>query len=391
MNVLRDPEVVELLADEPELLAVADAVASTQRSRRRLPVRLLAVAAATAVAAAVALLAPSGERGPDVVADALAALGTGPVVHAAVEYRTDGAIVDLSTGTSRPRVRRIEYWYDAERRLLHTKLFTDGVQITEVVEGPELAHSDLGSWKTNGFSPQLDPALAGFATGYRKALEDGTAREVGETKIGLRDARLLAFQRGAREVLTVAVDVETGRPLRFWSIYPGGRRSPDFEVVQIETIERSPALFAKPKLSKPRPTAGSGREPEPIELSDARAALGATPVWLGQSFRGRSLDSVELSRVAAELTDGTEVTGVVVRLSYGRIRVSMSNELAGAYALGMEDGGDPMPPPGSIAIEPDRRGPRGQSELRAHGLYVSISAPSTTEIVDAARALRLLE
>lgn len=93
----------------------------------------------------------------------------------------------------------------------------------------------------------------------------------------------------------------------------------------------------------------------------------------------------------AELTDGTEVEGVVLRFTYGRVTVSMASTPAGAYALGMEDGGDPAPPAGSIGISSGPSGRRSDSELRSHGLYVSIDAPTITEIVDAARALRPLD
>jgi hypothetical protein len=389
MNAVRDRELVELLADDPELLAIADAVAATQKARRRAPARLLLLAAALAAAGSLALLAPWNERGPTIVDSALAAIGSGPVVHAAVEYSGDDALVDLSTGKSTPRVHRIEYWFDAERKLLHTRLSTDGVKITEVVEGPDMAYSDLGSWKTNGFSPQLDPALAGFATGYREALENGSAREVGKTKIGLRPVTLLAFQRGTRAVLTVAVDEETGRPLRFWSTYAGGRRSPDFGVVELDTLGRSPALFRHPELAPPRPTAGSGSEGRPITIEHAAAAWGATPLWLGSTFAGRPLDSVELQQVTAELTDGTKVEGSVLRLAYGDLRVGLAHDLAGAYAVGMEDGGDPPPPSGSIAITRDIGGSRGWAgEFRSHGLNVSLVAPTSVELIDAARALR---
>jgi hypothetical protein len=48
---IRDREVLEELRDDPELLAIADAVVETQRLRRRMPVGAL-----TAVAAAAAVL-----------------------------------------------------------------------------------------------------------------------------------------------------------------------------------------------------------------------------------------------------------------------------------------------------------------------------------------------
>jgi hypothetical protein len=51
--IVRDREVLELLREEPELLAIADAVASTQRAPRRTRGRARVLAAVTAVAAAV--------------------------------------------------------------------------------------------------------------------------------------------------------------------------------------------------------------------------------------------------------------------------------------------------------------------------------------------------
>src|SRR5205807_1519820 len=76
---LRDPEVFETLRDEPELLALADAVAETQqldRPRRRVPlVRPLALAAAGAAAVVAVLLWPGGGGHNPVLDRALAAIG----------------------------------------------------------------------------------------------------------------------------------------------------------------------------------------------------------------------------------------------------------------------------------------------------------------------------
>src|SRR5262249_581936 len=65
---LRDPEVLDLLADDPTLLAVADAVAATQQAPRR-PLfrqsapRVAVVAVVAAAAIIVALLLPQGRHG----------------------------------------------------------------------------------------------------------------------------------------------------------------------------------------------------------------------------------------------------------------------------------------------------------------------------------------
>src|SRR5207248_1342318 len=79
---LRDPDLLELLADKPELLAIADAVAATQQPPRRTllhrrSVRVGVVAAAALVAVVVALVLPRGNSG--IVDRALAAIGTGSV------------------------------------------------------------------------------------------------------------------------------------------------------------------------------------------------------------------------------------------------------------------------------------------------------------------------
>ena len=72
-----DDEVLELLADEPELLAIADAVVETQRPRRR--VRPAGIVASAVVLAAVVALAfafwPNGRSDGISDSTAVAAIG----------------------------------------------------------------------------------------------------------------------------------------------------------------------------------------------------------------------------------------------------------------------------------------------------------------------------
>ena len=387
MNALHDPEVVELFRHEPELLALADATAATQRRARRMPKRALALAAAFAGASVVALLAPWGERGPDVVDQALAALGAGPVLHAVVVYSADDATVDLETGRSTPRVHRTEYWYDSARSMLRAKLSTDGVRVSEIVATPRGGVSDTGRWTNGRVSAVLDPLLAEFATGYRQALEDGRAREVGPTTVDSRKAVVLEIERSTTDTTTVIVDAETYRPLQFYSTYVGGRRSPVLTVVAIETLLREPSQFAAPAPSRPRPTTGTGTEGEPVTFDEAERALGTRPLWLGGRFAGASYPVAERSRMTVELSDGRTLAGAVVRLRYGRIHVSMAPEPDGEFILGL-DTGEPMPPAGSIAITHDWGGPRNWAgKLRSHGFWVSIVAPTREDLLDAARSL----
>lgn len=391
MNALEDHELVELLGDRPDLFAVADAVASTQRTRRRrAPRRPLVAAAVAAVAAAVVLAAPWGDRGPDVLDRALAAIGNGPVLHAVVEYSGDDAIVNLATGESTRRVHGMEFWYDRGRRAFRSRLSTDGVQLSDQVVTPERICSDVGCVDSGGMTAQLDPSLAGFTTGYREALASGDAVLVGESRIDGRPAKLLRFTGSSGETTTVSVDAETHRPLQFFSRYPGGRRSPLFTVVEVESISRDETLFAPPKLSPSRPTAGEVSDGREITLTEASRALGRAPLWLGErDAEGGALRTIELQHARTTFTDGREVEGVVVRLRYGRLQVGLATRPEGAYALGMEDGADPAPPAGSIAITRDWGGPRRWAgELRVDGFWVTLVAETREALLRAARSLR---
>lgn len=387
MNALRDPEVVGLLEDEPQLLALADAIAATQRRPHRVPPRALALAAAFALASGVALLAPWGERGPDVVDRARAALGSGPVLHAVVAYSADDAIVDLETGRSTPRIHETEYWHDAARSMFRAKLSTDGVRISEVVATPRGGLSDIGRWTAGPAGAVLDPLLAEFATGYRQALEDGHAREVGRTTVDGRGAVVLEIERSRSETTTVIVDDETYRPLQFYSTYVGGRRSPTLTVVEIETLPREPSQFADPAPSRVRPTTGTGTELGPSTFDEVERELGTRPLWLGGRFVASSYPVIERSRMRVTLSDGRTLAGTVVQLAYGRIHIAMAREPDAEFILGV-DMGEPMPPAGSIAITHDWGGPRNWSgKLRAHGFWISIVAPTREDLLDAARSL----
>jgi hypothetical protein len=81
-----DHEVLELLADDPELLAVADAVAVAGKApvavrRRSLRSGVIATVAASALLV-LALVAPWNHGHASIVDRARAAIGTAPVLHA---------------------------------------------------------------------------------------------------------------------------------------------------------------------------------------------------------------------------------------------------------------------------------------------------------------------
>ena len=207
-----DAEVIELLRDSPELLAIADAITATQAApaTRRRATRLAAVAAVLGLAVALALVSPWSGRG-SLVDRALAAIGSGAVIHV-VEKRdlSDQTLVDLRTGAESPVAQTRELWFDGERGLLRSVQRVGGAVTGEVLETPKGSWTESGRVYTcawiaahpveatkarvscnpsgqNGTMPRrvpeprpdLDPALAGFVTGYREALANGTATRDG--------------------------------------------------------------------------------------------------------------------------------------------------------------------------------------------------------------------
>src|SRR3989440_12267333 len=109
---LRDPEIVEVLADKPELLALADAFAETQRRPkadvfRRTTPRVLAVACVVAAIVVGVVLSSGGGGDHGIVERALAAIGNGQVLHLVTRSPTGTVFVDLRTG--RRTIQTVEY------------------------------------------------------------------------------------------------------------------------------------------------------------------------------------------------------------------------------------------------------------------------------------------
>lgn len=152
-SILADRELIDMLASEPELLAIADALVATTRpatarSARWTRTRLASVAAALAlVAAGAALLSLSRWEGaPDLAERALAAVGTGPVLHVQLEQSTtpSQSLVDLRDGSVIPRQLRTEIWFDGGRGLKKTVVALDGHRLDEFLETNE------GGWTQGG-------------------------------------------------------------------------------------------------------------------------------------------------------------------------------------------------------------------------------------------------
>jgi hypothetical protein len=407
-NVLADFEVVELLADEPELLAIADAVAATQprqSGRRRRPRLTALVAAAVAVAAALALVPNRGDNRP-LLADALAAIGSGPVVHARIETRLpETRVVELATGRAVQQTISIEYWFDEPRARLATVVRRGGLPFERFLATLSGTVSGGGPVRTTGRStPALDPALAGFVTRYREALESGAARVVGRGKLGGRAVVWLQLGAGATRE-RVAVDAETFTPISVVPLDEQGRPTAiSWRVRVIETVARVEANFSVPQPRAPRPYRGDVARSQPLSSAQVSQAVGWPALWLGQSWNGLRLSSLELQRLTRGYPPGsgeTNTSGRGLRLRYevdgGARSVEITQapfpEPAYAFAGGEATfNGNPIPREGFVEIVELGGAAQGGStrvvgQLRQEGVYLTIWASSRELCLAAARAL----
>ncbi|MCZ7588698.1 MAG: hypothetical protein M5U27_07545 [Gaiella sp.] len=428
-----DAEVVELLRDSPELLAIADAIAATQvepaaaRQPRRRTMRLAAIAAILGLAVALALASPwSGSGG--LVDRALAAIGAGEVIHVVQRAEvSDSSVVDLRTGTESPLVRTTELWFDGERGLLRSVQRIGGTVTQEVLETPEGSWTEAGRVYTcawiaahpveatkarvscnpsgeNGTTPRhvpeprpaLDPALAGFVTGYRDALASGEATRDGSGTVDGRAVEWLRFTLpamggGSPTVERVAVDAATYEPVQVETL-SGGQLVSRAQVSTAETLDRADVSFARPRLVPPGQEQVVNRvvDEAVVSLDQARAALGGKLVG-GDSLAGQPLREVSLKTVAVGYGEdsGRKPRRVpTVELSYG--------SAAGNGDLTVQEALEPLMlyrfalygqelPAGSLGLTRFGQGYLGK--MRVRDLYVSIEGPHKARVIDAARAL----
>jgi hypothetical protein len=308
---VRDVETLKVLRDEPELLAIADAVASTQRRRRRLPRRALLALAAALAAAAVALLAPwQDEDGGGLVIDrALAALpARAPVMHVVFEQRL-GTRVHLETGRLSPVLLRSESWYDQGRALLRVRGYRDGRLLVDSTV------RDAG----NSVDAAMVMGFAQAAELIREALADRRARVVGEARIRGRDVYLLDAEPdpdGIRGPMRIAIDKRTYElvQVRAGESFAG---SPEYElnVLSFEYLPRREGLFGRPGPDKS--ITGSFADMTPTDIAAARTALGKVALWAGPELGDRAIGAVQLVNVEVDSPPGRPIRGQALELTYG--------------------------------------------------------------------------
>jgi len=198
---IRDREVLEELRDDPELLALADAVVETQRLRRVRPFGALATVALAAAALFVLVLASPWDRGGEsgsVLDRALAAVPErGPVAHLNVR-------IEITHGRRTFSPVTTESFYDKRRGL---------VRVINRGEGEVLA-----DYTTAGVEDEfsLFPGLLDGAAFYRQALASGRARVVDDGVWQGRPVHWLELKGGGGAGrLRIGIDRTSYQPVVF--------------------------------------------------------------------------------------------------------------------------------------------------------------------------------
>jgi hypothetical protein len=350
-----DEELLEQFRDEPELLAIADALQATQRQRasRRRIAPLAAVAAALGLAAVVAVTA-ADVSSASIVDDARSALEDGPVLHAVVDQQLpDDFVVDLQRGVRTPSTEQTAVWFDT---------VTGRVQVASHRNG-ELVSVSSGA---------TVPA-AQFLKAYREALAGGSVSQVSEAR--------RSFAIRTRDLHGVVVLGADDLPTRFT---PRGGRA-----IRFERFAATNAVPVSPPPAGQRGGDGSVISKQATSLAQASAVVGFKV--LGPSrLAGLKRQQVILERLAAEGSDGAVVdSGVSILYSDGRrfiaLRQARTPAPAYGFSRGLTQGGNPIPRSPRLDL---RTGPGERiGQFRLGARFVTIRASNPDLVIEAAAQL----
>ena len=415
---VRDPEILELLHEEPELLALADAVSATQRPRRarRYVTPVTAVTIAAAALLVLALVAPweSDRRNP-VLDRALAAVGAGPVLHVA-ERIYSGERVHIASGRSSRIPTVSEVWYDGERALARLLARRGGQIVRDGLVSGEDAH-EAGQFASGALTA---------AARYRVALERGDATIVREDVVRRRAVYWIRIAHepdafGQRFASEIAVDRVTYRPVRFRFLRDGKPTGYESELLVLEAVPRSEADFRAPPIDlSVTESSGGSSIVRPSTTPSVAAVSFRGARWLGPAFAGLPLRELELVDTAAR-RDARTARGTLLVARYGdeleppeerRPRgVVVTQVHADDATRSIVTDGPAPPPPGFVDVHVgqtagggpvetcDARGCRREGgpafpvdvwygSLRAGGLWIEVRTTSRALLLQAARALR---
>lgn len=381
--------------DETRRAIYAHATSETRSRRRRLPSVALAATVAAATVA-VLLVSPWSGGGGGLVQRALAAVGTGEVLHVVFTEQPGppgwyGA-VSLPSGTALPDpTLRREVWYDQSRGL-EKSVFSLGNSNSfgESIETPQGDYNSTGritnaitvdgnkATPTVGPAASLEPALTGFVDQYQSALASGQATRTGTGQVDGHDViwlHIAADPAHYYPAMDVAIDASTYAPVQ---VRTDDEDPVQFDVSEIDTQAYDASLFAPPPVTSP--TSASTGATTAIDATQAPAVLGGQAVWLGQSWNGYQLVSVEQEQLTDTYSPDsgkqpTQTTGVVFTYapaggtadSPDVLRIEEAAQCE--FALGMSCDGPSEPQQGVLFL----RQPGSVSTTLVDGVYVAIS------------------
>ncbi|HEV7566383.1 MAG TPA: hypothetical protein VGO31_10525 [Microbacteriaceae bacterium] len=442
-DVWTDPDLRELVATEPELVAIADAVAyatainqAVRATRPLRPLRWVAAAAALAAAIAAALVMPWNRSSGSLSDLALAAIGSQPVLHVVGQMPTRATLVDVATGTTSPAYQDQEIWFDATEGLKRSVIRSRDIVVADVLETPDGAYSSNGrvydctwiaahpaeatragvSCTASGINPSsptavphprptLDPGLSGFVDQYRSELASGRARSGGSGELNGKtiDWLLLDTTDGVERV---ALDPDTHKPLLVQ--FPSGLQQ---RISKVETTGFDRSYFARPKPNMGSQSATGGAS-EPLRVlpldEGSVVAAAASARWPGTSIGQLPLVHAELQSLSTSFADdheqhsneglqfdfGTLTNG---RLDFSRdyVRVSEapSRTLGFGYMWGFAHGADPSAGYLYEATQTSsgQTSPGSASSalgfLVKNGTYMTVQASTKALLLEAAKAM----
>jgi hypothetical protein len=374
-----DLEVAEELRDEPELLALADAVASTQRRRPGSSVAV-AVAAVVVLAAVFAVLIPQLGNRASLTGKALAAIGDGPVIHAVlssdVSPATGGAErINLATGQPVALKQTAEVWFDSRSSTMRTVMRLNGQVFETVLQRPGESFTSEGP--VQGETSVGDPLFTVFARDYRDALKSGQAHEAGRASIRGRDGTWLEFSTQFRGMVVRVAVSDDGAPFAEQVVRNGRPSGPLVSVESIESIETPSDLNAPVQVTQPSSVTMTA---EPATPEAAKTRLGGKLAWAGDALSGLRLAGATAGELRFEYSSSPARSVPVASLVYGDldsdfVRIQESTDPASLRWRGI------IPPRGSADLF------ASTARTQIDGVYVLIDASAPELAQKAARAL----
>jgi hypothetical protein len=410
-------------AEDGDWLDVARRAGSPRRKRRRIAV--VAAAAAVALVAVLGVVELTSRGRVGIVDRALAAVSTGPVIHAVMTINQQDlvngpataaasrlSIIDLATGAERPVLSTYRLWYDPDHRLARATTTIDGLPVWDSF--------DTKRGRQHG---PFDPALSAFVTGYREALASGRAVSAGRDVIEGQAVQWLWFPgpvvKGQhRSGSEVGLDPATGKALfyRGWCPRCPEPIGPMYRIETLAGVQRSAMDFTS-NVQHAAPARFGAGHGHTIPLRDANRLLGRTALWAGRAvagirfslvqYRWSSRNSASPPTVANSISRGKGLIflyGVHVQPDGRHYRpipgapsfaITVTPDAPDGpgnfFGYGLREpqtiAGGPVPVYDQVALS---RIGWWDAQFRKDGLYVEISGPSKAIVLAAARAMKPL-